>query len=144
MLMNRFCVVCSVTKGINLRFSGMLLSRVSVYSECHVCATDCRMLTKLLNMKREINEDSMMMLTGDAYSSGYLVPSHFGTCICSTCWDQSFSRTCRYFFGYCTSNIPRYFLDLALCNQGQILIVWFFGIIESFCHPQKRTTSARY
>ena len=22
----------------------------------------------------------------------------FGTCICSTCWEQTFSRTCRYFF----------------------------------------------
>ena len=24
----------------------------------------------------------------------------FGTCICSTCWDQSFFRTCRYFPDY--------------------------------------------
>ena len=37
----------------------------------------------------------------------------FRTCICSTCWDQSFSRTCRYFYGLCSSNIPRYFLDFA-------------------------------
>ena len=37
----------------------------------------------------------------------------FGTCICSTCWDQSFFRTCRYFYGLCSSNIPRYFLDFA-------------------------------
>ena len=29
--------------------------------------------------------------------------------ICSTCWDQSFSRTCRYFSGLCTSNIPWHF-----------------------------------
>ena len=36
----------------------------------------------------------------------------FGTCICSTCWDQSFFRTC-YFSGLCSSNIPRYFLDFA-------------------------------
>ena len=35
------------------------------------------------------------------------------TCICSTCWDQSFSRNCRYLFGLCTSNVPRYFLDFA-------------------------------
>ena len=39
--------------------------------------------------------------------------SPFGNCICSTCWDQSFSRTCRYFSGLCSSNIPRYFLDFA-------------------------------
>ena len=38
----------------------------------------------------------------------------FGTCICSTCWDQSFFRTCRYFTGLCSSNIPRYFIDFAL------------------------------
>ena len=36
----------------------------------------------------------------------------FGTCICFTCWDQSFFRTC-YFSGLCSSNIPRYFLDFA-------------------------------
>ena len=40
----------------------------------------------------------------------------FGTCICSTCWDQSFSRTCGYFSRLCSSNIPRYFLNFAwLC-----------------------------
>ena len=39
----------------------------------------------------------------------------FGTCICSTCWDQSFSWTCRYFFGLCYSNIHLYFLDFASC-----------------------------
>ena len=39
------------------------------------------------------------------------VPVPFGTCICFTSWDQSFSRTCRYFSRLCTSNILRYFLD---------------------------------
>ena len=38
----------------------------------------------------------------------------FGICICFTCWDQSFLRTCRYFSGLCSSNISRYFLDFAL------------------------------
>ena len=42
----------------------------------------------------------------------------FGTCICSTCWDQSFFRTCRYFSGLCSSNIPRYFLDFALMTEA--------------------------
>ena len=37
----------------------------------------------------------------------------FRTCICSTCWDQSFFRSCRYFSGLCSSNNPRYFLDFA-------------------------------
>ena len=37
----------------------------------------------------------------------------FGTCICSTCWGMSFSRTCRYFSGLCCSNIPRYCLDFS-------------------------------
>ena len=35
--------------------------------------------------------------TLDAHSSGHLVPSNFGTCICFTCWDQSLSQTCRIF-----------------------------------------------
>ena len=57
------------------------------------------------------------MPTGDAYSSGHLVPS---------LWDLHMFyllrpilfRTCRYLTGICSSNIPRYFLDFALytCN----------------------------
>ena len=50
------------------------------------------------------------MRTGDAYSSGHLVPS---------LWDLRMFyllrpilfRTFRYFTGLCSSNIPRYFLD---------------------------------
>ena len=54
--------------------------------------------------------------TGMASRQGTLTPPDtwsrpFGTCICSTCWDQSFFRTCRYFSGLCSSNILRYFLD---------------------------------
>ena len=53
------------------------------------------------------------MPTWDAYSSGHLVPS---------LWDLHMFyllrpilfRTCRYFTGLCSSNIPRYFLDFAL------------------------------
>ena len=53
------------------------------------------------------------MPTGDAYSSRHLVPS---------LWDLHMFyllrpilfRTCRYFTGLCSSNIPRYFLDFAL------------------------------
>ena len=56
--------------------------------------------------------------TGVAYQQGTLTPPDtwsrpFGICICSTCWDQSFFRTCRYFYVLCSSNIPRYFLDFA-------------------------------
>ena len=55
------------------------------------------------------------MPTGDAYSSGHLVPS---------LWDLHMFyllrpilfRTCRYFTGLCSSNIPRYFLDFACFN----------------------------
>ena len=57
--------------------------------------------------------DGCGMPTGDAYSSGHLVPS---------LWDLHMFyllrpilfRTCRYFAGLCSSNIPRYFLDFAL------------------------------
>ena len=52
--------------------------------------------------------------TGVACQQGTLTP--FGTCICSTCWDQSFFRNCRYFSGLCSSNTPRYFLDVASHN----------------------------
>ena len=58
--------------------------------------------------------------TGIACRQGTLTPPDiwsrpFGVCICSTCWDQSFFRTCRYFSGLCSSNssTPRYFLDFA-------------------------------
>ena len=37
--------------------------------------------------------------------------------------DQSFSRTCRYFSGLCTSNIPRYFLDCACVDQCACKII---------------------
>ena len=54
--------------------------------------------------------DGCGMPTGDAYFSGHLVPS---------LWDLHMFyllrpilfRTCRYFTGLCSSNIPRYFLD---------------------------------
>ena len=57
--------------------------------------------------------------TGVACRQGTLTPPgtwsrSFGTCMCSTCWDQSFFRTCRYFSRLCSSNIPRYFLDFSL------------------------------
>ena len=56
--------------------------------------------------------------TGMASRQGTLTPPDtwsrpFGTCICSTCWDQSFFRTCCYFSGLCSSNFPVYFLDFA-------------------------------
>ena len=59
--------------------------------------------------------------TGVACRQGTLTPPGtwsrpFGTCICSIGWDQSFFWTC-YFYGLCSSNIPRYFLDFALHND---------------------------
>ena len=56
--------------------------------------------------------------TGVTCLPGMLTPPDtwsrpFGICICSTCWDKSFFRTCRYFYGLCSSNIPRYFFDFA-------------------------------
>ena len=55
---------------------------------------------------------------GVACRQGTLTPPDtwsrpFGTCICSTCWDQSFSELVVIFSGLCSSNIPRYFLDFA-------------------------------
>ena len=59
------------------------------------------------------------MPTGGAYSSGHLVPS---------LWDLHMFyllrpilfRTCRYFTGLCSSNIPRYFLDFAMYEAGKL------------------------
>ena len=66
------------------------------------------------------------LATGVACRQGTLTPSDtwprpFGTCICSSCWDLSFFRTCRYFSGLYSSNIPRYFLDFAFYPQS---IAW--------------------
>ena len=47
------------------------------------------------------------MPTEDAYSTGHLVLSHFGTCMCSNV-ETNFSWTCLV-FGLWVSNIPRYF-----------------------------------
>ena len=53
------------------------------------------------------------MPAGNAYPSGHLVPSpHFGTYLCSNCWDQ-IPRTCHVFTRLFTSNTPWYFLDFA-------------------------------
>ena len=43
-------------------------------------------------------------------------PVPFGTFICCTCWDHSFSWTCGNLSGLCTSNIPWYFLDFVLSS----------------------------
>ena len=57
------------------------------------------------------------MPTGDADSSGHLVPSLWDLHMIYLLRPILF-RTCRYFTGLCSSNIPRYFLDFALsyCN----------------------------
>ena len=65
------------------------------------------------------------MPTGDAYSSGHLVPS---------LWDLHMFyllrpilfRTCLYFTGLWSSNIPRYFLDFAssLISSNHFVLVF--------------------
>ena len=64
--------------------------------------------------------DFFLPCAGDAYSSGHLVPS---------LWDLHMFyllrpilfRTCRYFTGLCSSNIPRYFLDFAFHQIGPLV-----------------------
>ena len=73
------------------------------------------------------------MPTGDAYSSGHLVPS---------LWDLHMFyllrpilfRTCHYFSGLCFPNIPRYFLDFALGVNtiGNIMFCIAFFDINQF------------
>ena len=57
--------------------------------------------------------DGCSMRTGGRFLLRTPGPILFGTCISSTCLDQSFFRT-YIFFGLFTSNIPRYFLDFTL------------------------------
>ena len=74
------------------------------------------------------------MPTGDPNSSGH----NHGPVSCSTCWDQSFSRTCCYFSGLRTSNIPRYFLDFASYKHPSIPIqklCFGFGDVLSIHNP---------
>ena len=56
--------------------------------------------------------DGCGMPTGDAYSSGHLIPSHWDLHMFYLLRPIRF-RTCRYFIGICSSNIPRYFFDFA-------------------------------
>ena len=56
--------------------------------------------------------DGCGMPTGDAYSFGHVVPSLWDLHIFYLLRPILF-RTCRYFTGLCSSNIPRYFLDFA-------------------------------
>ena len=67
------------------------------------------------------------MPTGGAYSSGHLVPSFWDLHIFYLLRPILY-RTCRYFTGLCSSNIPRYFLDfpsikhqLFWLDRGQML-----------------------
>ena len=59
----------------------------------------------------------IVMPTGDAYSSGHLVPFLLDLYMFYLLRPILF-RTCRYFSGLCSSNIPRYFLD---CTYGNTL-----------------------
>ena len=58
------------------------------------------------------------MPAGDANSSGQLVPSLWDLQIVYLLRPTLF-RTCRYFTGLCSSNIPRYFLDFASKLSGE-------------------------
>ena len=97
--------------------------------------------------------------TGMACRQGTLTPLDtwsrpFGTCICSTCWDQSFFRTCRCFSRLCSSNIPRYFLDFACLDMlfyvtvDNISYMWrYIGVqsaLEKFDLPVMKQTFRHY
>ena len=67
------------------------------------------------------------MPTGDAYSSGHLVPSPWDLHMLYLLRPILF-RTCRYFSGLCSSNIPRYFLDFALWCMSNLVLSPVFKI----------------
>ena len=81
-------------------------------------------------------------LTGDVYPSGYIVLSHLGFAMLYLFRQTFFSRTCRD-FGYCNSNIPRYFLDFSfrifwmisyMSKLGSMLPFIELQIKLDFCH----------
>ena len=84
----------------------MTLSEHDIFTEFYV--------TELERFQQNIY-NGCGMPAGDADSSGHLVPS---------LWDLHMFyllrpilfRTCRYFTGLCSSNIPRYFLHLTMYN----------------------------
>ena len=60
--------------------------------------------------------DGCSMLTGDAYSSGHLVPSHLGLVYVQLVEINPFPELI-FFPGRFTSNIPRYYLEFAYSNS---------------------------
>ena len=74
------------------------------------------------------------MPTGDAYSSGHLVPSLWDLHIFFLLGPILF-RTCRYFTGLCSSNIPRYFLDFASSHNRLLYkIVQKIAMVNQLFH----------
>ena len=63
------------------------------------------------------------MQTGDAYSSGHLVPFHLGLAYVLLVENNPFPELVVIFFGLCISNIPRYFLDFALLLRFNALYI---------------------
>ena len=93
---------------------------------------------------------------GNAYPSGHLVLSpFFGTCLCSSCWDQ-IPRTCHVFTRFVTLNTNRYFLDFAdngdvsilirdpICSNNINLLPVNFLKKKSFCHFLLALMESRY
>ena len=71
------------------------------------------------------------MPTGDAYSSGHLVPSLLGLAYVLLVETNPFFRTFRYFSGLCSSNIPRCFLDFAFKRDDFNFHITNFQILSS-------------
>ena len=78
------------------------------------------------------------MGTGDAYSSGHMVPPHLGLAYALLVETNPFPGTCRHFSGQCYSNIPLYFLNFAfisiytekMCFIVFVFINWALSVIQ--------------
>ena len=85
-------------------------------------------MTLIPNMTfTELRVVTMKRLQGVKHASRARLPfrtpcsvPHFGTCLCSNCWDQ-FSRTCRVFSRLFTVDTPRHFLDFFYYFNPEIL-----------------------
>ena len=123
------------------------LSKCMLIENTHICHIFCitvwlppQIYDYLLSLESVLqNKDFQAKASWmDMGTSGHLVPSpHFGTCFCSSWWDQ-ITRTCHVFTRLFTSNTPWYFLDFLLkkvfkvcgCNceieLTTYFCIWFF------------------
>ena len=113
----------------------MTFCDLTIYNENPLLIRLCTELDRLPNFERfQWNIcDGRGIPTGDAHSSGHLVPSFWDLHMLYLLITILFPNL-SLFSGLCSSNIPRYFLDLALGSNhyGLVPIIFLIGDIGYF------------